>query len=119
MNLVIGGAYQGKKRFAMERYALSEEDCFECREDGVIDYSKRCICHLERYILYLTRNQKKAEFAFRQDAVIISDDISCGVVPIDPVLRAWREETGRTLNRLAGASEHVIRLFCGIPEALK
>ena len=53
------------------------------------------------------------------DAVVICNDISCGVVPDDPVLRKWREATGRAMAELAGASEEVVRLFCGIATTLK
>jgi len=53
------------------------------------------------------------------DTVVICNDISCGVVPEDPVLRKWREAAGRAMAELAGASEEVVRLFCGIATTLK
>jgi predicted ATP-dependent serine protease len=42
-----------------------------------------------------------------------------GVVPADPLLRAWRDEVGRLCQRLAAQSEMVERLCCGIPQRLK
>ena len=53
------------------------------------------------------------------DKVIVCDDISQGLVPMDPVDRAWREMNGRALLYLAGIAESVERVFCGIPQRLK
>lgn len=119
MDLIIGGAYQGKMDYARRQYGLSDEDIFTCTENREIDISKRCICHLEEYVLACVRAGMKPQSAFRPDAVLICRDISCGVVPMDPVLRAWREETGRMLNALTPQAEHVIRIFCGLPQILK
>lgn len=48
------------------------------------------------------------------DAVVVADETGCGVVPIDPEERAWRENTGRALCVLAREAEAVIRVICGI-----
>ena len=53
------------------------------------------------------------------DAVIISNDVSCGIVPIETDLRAWREACGRMNNYLARESDEVWRLFCGLPQKIK
>lgn len=119
MVLIIGGAYQGKLDYARRTYGLKDEDIFRCTEDGKIDFSRRCICDLQEYVLACVREGDEPHCAFRPDAVVLCRDISCGVVPVDPVLRAWREATGRLLNRLATDAEHVVRLFCGLPQVLK
>jgi len=119
MELIIGGAYQGKLAYARSKFDLSDEDIFVCTTEGKIDFSKRCICGLEEYILACVKSGTEPESAFRADAIIICRDISCGIVPEDPVLRAWREATGRCLNRLSAEAAHVVRLFCGLPQVLK
>ena len=119
MDLIIGGAYQGKEAYARARYGLEDEDIFVCGEDGELDGSKRCFCHLERYVLSCVRRGMEPVCPFREDAVILCTDISCGVVPTDGELRAWREAVGRLLCGLADRAEHVTRLFCGIPQVLK
>ena len=119
MELIIGGAYQGKLSYARKKYNLSDADIFTCMEDGKIDFSKRCIYRLEEYIFTCVKNGTEPERAFRADAIIICRDISCGVVPVDSVLRAWREETGHYVNRLSADAAHVVRLFCGLSQVLK
>lgn len=119
MELIIGGAYQGKLSYARSSYGLSDADIFTCTQDGGIDFSKRCICHLEVYLLACVKNGTTPQHAFREDAIVICRDISCGVVPVDEELRAWREETGRYLSALAAEAAHVTRIFCGIPQVLK
>ncbi|MBQ8111407.1 MAG: bifunctional adenosylcobinamide kinase/adenosylcobinamide-phosphate guanylyltransferase [Clostridia bacterium] len=126
MILIIGGRYQGKLDFARERFALSDGDILVCDEgSGVLDFDKRCLAYLDRYALGRVRageepvNALKANMERLSDAVLITTDISCGVVPVDPVVRAWRDACGRMNNCLARQADEVWRLFCGIPQRLK
>ena len=41
MDLIIGGAYQGKTEFAKEKYGLSDKDICVCQKDGYIDFNKK------------------------------------------------------------------------------
>ena len=44
MELIFGGAYQGKTQYAAKKYAFSETDIFTC--DGLqLDTGARCIRH--------------------------------------------------------------------------
>ena len=52
-------------------------------------------------------------------AVIVSDEIGCGVVPISRDERFWREQTGRSLCMIAGQAEAVVRVICGIGVRIK
>ena len=61
----------------------------------------------------------KKMVAENPDVVICSDEIGCGIHPLEPEERRWREETGRALCILAEASETVTRVFCGIPQKIK
>jgi adenosyl cobinamide kinase/adenosyl cobinamide phosphate guanylyltransferase len=119
MELIVGGAYQGKKAYARDKYKLDDAEIFSCSEDGNIDFSCRCICRLERYILACVREGKLPEQRFRPDAGVTCNDVSCGVVPMDAELRIWRETVGRFLNGLSSQAEHVTRMFCGLPQTLK
>jgi len=119
MDLVIGGAFQGKLDYARETFTLREEEICTCTPDAEPDWSARCIRRLEEYVLYCVRRGIPCEDKYRPDAVLIGRDIFCGVVPMDPVERAWREETGRFYSRLSRSADSVTRLFCGIPQRLK
>ena len=123
MILIIGGSYQGKLDFARERFSLSEDDIFTCTEEtSAPDLTRRCVAYLDRYALNRVRAGAEPIEGLknlRRDAILISTDISCGVVPIDPVARAWREACGRMNNALAREADEVWRLFCGIPQRVK
>ena len=124
MHLIIGGAFQGKTQFARSRFGLSEADIFPCAGTQ-IDFSKRCITHLEAYTEACTRENRDPAALFRenpavwQDSVLILGDISAGVVPMDPELRRWREENGKFGRYLAEHAESVHRIFCGLEQRLK
>lgn len=119
MDFIIGGAYQGKTAYAKENFGIEEKDIYVCREDAEPDFTKRCLVHYEKYMLYCMRNGIERKMPSREDAVVIAEDIFCGVVSMDEEIRAWREETGRALTALAFASKTVTRIFCGLPMALK
>lgn len=124
MELIIGGAYQGKGRYAQEK--LGVDDIFSCAQDQTdLPFDRSCIADLERYALACVRAGKSSVAYLRAHrdlwthCIFIADDISAGVVPVDPEMRAWREETGRLLAYLAGEATHVHRVFCGIGAVIK
>ena len=122
MILIYGGAYQGKLDFARAQYGLSEDEIQVCgAHTRALDGSKRCLAYVEKWALNCVRAGEDPLEAFkvREDAIVIATDISCGVVPMDGTLRAWREACGRLNAQIAARSEAVWRLFCGIPERLK
>lgn len=117
--LVIGGAYQGKTAYVREKYGLAEGGIQVCSEEKEPDLRGRFFSHLERYVLFCLKEGKKPELRFAEGTVLISDDISCGIVPMDPLYRRWREETGLFLRKVAGRSRLVTRVSCGFPSVLK
>ena len=124
MELIIGGSFQGKLDYAKQ--ALNVANHFECTLENISpDFSSGCVTHLERFALACLRAGKSPVETLRaceaawQNCILISDDISQGVVPIDAEMRAWREETGRMLNYLAGKADHVHRVFLGIGQVIK
>ena len=119
MELIIGGAFQGKLEYARKTYKLNISDVCDCSTDKEPDLSKRCINHFERYILWCQKNGKEPQLNFRDDQIIILSDIFCGVVPIEKEARAWRENCGRAGTALAASANSVTRLFCGIPKRIK
>ena len=104
MDLIIGGAYQGKLTLAAREYGLTPGDICDLAA-GEPALGARCYIHLEE----LTRRQE----------VVIAREIGSGVVPMDAGERAWRERHGRLLRRLAQQAGSVRRVFCGLTEVLK
>ena len=116
MMLIVGGAGQGKLSFALRRSGL---DASQVTEDpragkpivtGLADWMRGeadPLPVLEALILE------------RPDVILLCDEVGCGVVPMDPEDRAWRERVGRTCCALAERADCVIRLYCGIPSILK
>lgn len=108
LELCIGGAYQGKMTYIKEKYHLP-------------DPTITCVTHLETYVRTCVEHGDSPSIPkdWCGKMVVICDDISSGIVPMDPVDRKWREETGIFLRKVAAEADHVTRVFCGIPEALK
>lgn len=122
MELIFGGAYQGKTQYAAAKYGLKNEEIFTC-EGLTLDTSARCIRHLERFAKACSDEglDAREEWARQAPAAVclIADDISCGIVPLDYHERAWREGAGRLLSFLAKRADTVTRIFCGLPLEVK
>ena len=124
MKLIIGGAYQGKRDFAKTAFALTDGDIFTC-EGEEIDFSAPCIDKIEEFTYACVKAGKDPVAIFRQhegewkDAVLICQDIFCGVVPVDALLRQWRQETGQLCQYLTKNADSVSRIFCGLEQRLK
>ena len=126
MILIFGGAYQGKLEYALERFDLTGDDVYHCDEQSAaIPEGKKIIRGLDRWILALVKSGQDVAGQMRRfaelnpNAVVICNDISCGIVPVDEELRGWREAVGNALAILAKDADEVIRLFCSIPTRIK
>lgn len=124
MILIIGGAYQGKLSYARAAFGLKNQEIFTC--DGPqIDFSKRCVRGIQEFTFACLRagadpkaylEEHRAQW---ENSIFICRDIFCGVVPVDPEVREWRQVTGRLCQYLTGEAEQVIRIFCGLEQKLK
>lgn len=125
MNLIIGGAYQGKLDYARKKFSLSDTQIFHCTDNSNINFNLACIDHIENFVLYCLRQELDAIEIFRenksmwQDSILVSNDIFCGVVPLSAEARAWRDATGRLLAYLSQEAKTVTRIFCGLEQKLK
>lgn len=124
MILIIGGAYQGKLDYAKSAFGISEEEVFACT-GSEIDFSKRCVDHIEEFTCACVRDGVDPVAYFQahrerwQGSVLICQDIFCGVVPLGAGMRAWRQATGRLCRYLSGEAAQVSRIFCGLEQRLK
>lgn len=122
MILIFGGKYQGQLEYALEKYGLKEETVFTCK-DKEIDYSKKVIADLNEFVWQCTLKgvEAKDEINWEKmnDKIVICDDVSEGLVPMDKNEREYREMLGRTMMALGQKAEHVVRVFCGLAQELK
>lgn len=125
MDFIIGGAYQGKLTFVKNEYGMKDEEIFTCTENGSIDFTARCVRHIEDFTLWCVKNGEDPVAYFKdhktewQNSVLICRDIFCGVVPMEAEMRAWREQTGRLCAYLSCEAQNVYRIFCGLEQQLK
>ena len=126
MVLIYAGAYQGKLDFARKSFGIKEEDICYCNSDmESIDFGKKVIYGLEKFIYgYEKRGQSadeyiRAQLPLMNDKIIICEDISRGLVPMDKLERAWRETNGRVVNAVAAEANEVYTVFCGIESRIK
>ena len=122
MVLIIGGAYQGKTAYAKQTYGIQDTDIFTCSGEA-LNLSARCLRHLERFARACVRAGKEPAAVLAgldlRGKILICEDISCGVVPMDAETREWREAVGRMNAALAARADTVTRIFCGLPMELK
>lgn len=125
MELILGGAYQGKLTWAAEKYALSPEDTWDLAQ-GLPEKEMRCVYHLEALTWAEAQQGGSSESVLKKllprlsaDGIVIAREVGSGVVPMDPVERLWRELHGGAVKALAAKSDRVMRIFCGLPEVLK
>ena len=104
MEMVIGGAFQGKAAFAEKMYpGISWVKGNEIsREQG---------SSVEALAEELIRKNP--------EVILVSDEVGYGVVPVDAFQRAYREVVGRTCTKLASFSRKVTRVVCGIGTVIK
>lgn len=128
MILVFGGAYNGKLDFVKEKFNISSPDVFNVNDDLKdleIDYSKKVINNFHKLTYKLSlENKDSLQFIIENkelfmDKIIISDDISEGIVPLKKEDRIWRESNGKCLQYISKNSSEVFRVFCGIPMVIK
>lgn len=114
MILVVGGLGAGKKSYVMESLGYGEQDFAMT----VLD---------ENPVLLGLHEHIRAEGTFPdewfaplcQKQVVVCAEVGCGVVPIEAGERQWRDEVGRACARLAVEADTVVRLVCGVPQAIK
>ncbi len=124
MRLIIGGYAQGKLAYALRTYGLNESVVL----DGVLPEGTQgtvVVNHLHMWVRKRILDGGEPEKEILQlcedcpECILISDEIGCGIVPLEAWEREYRERMGRILISIAGRAEHVERVFCGIGQKIK
>lgn len=116
MILIVGGTAQGKLDYVLDKTGLGWDavarnpDAAKGKPifDGLADWVR---VHPDTALDEL--------LDANPDVIIICDEVGCGVVPVAPEERAWREAVGRLCCRLAERAARVERVFCGLGMVLK
>lgn len=122
MRLIIGGAGQGKLSYALRTYQCTPADVAET-------FSAACTERIFNRFHAAVRSALEAGEDPQQlteellevnpTVIILCDEVGCGVIPVQPEERLWRETVGRLCCGLAEQAESVERVFCGLPMRLK
>lgn len=124
MEMIIGGAFQGKEALARKEHPNivwtdgKEADWDSVREaKGILNFHEfiRKEMKAGKEISELTENLIRCN----PDVILVSDEVGYGVVPIDAFDRAYREAVGRVCTKLAAYSDRVTRVVCGIGTVIK
>ena len=125
MILIFGGAYQGKKEFALRSFDLRENDIEYAGDIDWVPGDKKIVAGLEDFVRLCAEGGVSAVEKLEEmgrafdDKIVIITDISQGIVPMDKTERHWREENGRAMVFLASKAEEVYRVFCGMESRIK
>ena len=126
MQLVTGGAFQGKKEYVKQEFGLKQE---EMTDGGTAAYEDifhcRCMYHFHEWIKNRIQEEKdltglEEELSEKNpDLILITNELGNGLVPIDAFDRKYRETSGRVCTKIAGKCNRVIRVLCGIGMVIK
>jgi len=110
----------------MQKYQLTAQDCFDASQQPLTDWQgQRLILHVESLTArWLTEGKDPGEeiqpwLEKWKNAVVISQEVGCGLVPVEPEQRRFREAVGRLNCLLAESAETVERVCCGLGMRLK
>lgn len=124
MELIVGGAYQGKWGYAQERFPhVVWVDGGTCTLEGLLRAGGVYRFHvfLDRQMRQGEEVQDLPELIMKENPglVIVSDEVGYGVVPVDAHERAFREMVGRVCCKLAQRADRVHRVVCGIGTVIR
>ncbi len=124
MELYIGGYAQGKFSLVADRYpdaAVFDEKNYDRLFDYLeeMDDTEKVIINHFHLLVKEGFDDIERLFFYKDNLIIISDEVGNGVVPIEEEERMYREKTGRLLTRIASESECVVRIICGLWQRIK
>lgn len=126
MKLIIGGAFQGKLAYASAAAEIAPEEFADGAVCGfeVLD-TCRGMNHFHEYVRrYSAAGRSVEELPERivqknPEVVLVANELGCGIVPMDPFERQFREAFGRLCCRLAQEAKEVHRVICGLGTVIR
>lgn len=126
MQIILGGAYQGKLAYALKLSGCNETEVFHGQSDDLSAMAQfRIIDQLQEVIRRLMEEGKDPTATLvhmieeSAEQILICNEVGCGVVPLDVSDRAFREQVGRTMCVLTKYAWRVDRVIAGIGVQIK
>jgi Adenosyl cobinamide kinase/adenosyl cobinamide phosphate guanylyltransferase len=126
MRLVIGGRYNGKLNYVMEKYHYSENDIINGNEINIHKPQyKKVINNYHLFIKKLLENNidsiKITTEVLKNSNIqtIICDELGGGIVPLDEFDRIYIDTVGICCQIISKHSSSVERIYFGIPLIIK
>lgn len=122
MELIVGGAYQGKLEYILNKNNFTKHDVAFNEKDI---YSKKVVYGLHLFIKQWLKSEKNVKdeidkiITHNPNIIFICDEVGYGIVPIDKFDRQFREEVGRSCCYIAKIADKVIRIVCGMEIIIK
>lgn len=126
MILVTGGAFQGKKEYVTKTFGILKEEMADgqtCEWQQIRSCS--CLFHFHLLIKRMMQNGEDTadlcEILMEENPklIVVTNELGCGIVPMDPFERQYREQCGRICCNLAKEAKEVHRVVCGIGQVIK
>jgi adenosylcobinamide kinase / adenosylcobinamide-phosphate guanylyltransferase len=143
MHFIVGGAFQGKRKWAKQYYELSNKEYIWCNgyekefflpskkmnQSIVVFEGLEMLIYRKLYHDLLSyRNSWSQWFQMWQNweqetserrVIWIGCEIGQGIVPINKDERNWRDVTGWCYQELVQLCDRVDRIWCGLAERMK
>lgn len=113
MILVFGGLASGKRGYVKEEFGYTDTEISADIYDGVP------VLYNLHELINTDADSERLFPELLKKKIVICNDISCGIVPMDRADREKREAVGRLLIRLAAKAERVVRIQCGLAQIIK
>ena len=124
MEMIVGGAWQGKTDYARRQHPeVSFLEGAEVRTELL--WQAEGILNFQDYIRKALQAGKDLSDLPRilleknPDLILTVQEVGSGLVPMDPFERRYRESVGRICTALAAGSSKVVRIVAGLPVLLK
>ena len=114
MILIVGGLASGKRAF-VRSLGFTDADM-----SGNVSDALPVLTDAQELVRAADVDEETlAERIAACKRVVLCRDVGNGIVPADAAERAWRERAGRLAQLLAARADAVVRMTCGIPQAVK
>ena len=116
MILITGGLASGKRAF-VRSLGFTDADMSVDALD-----TKPALCDAQKLVRRGVSGADLPALAERiatRKQVVICCEVGNGIVPADPGERPWRERVGLLSPELAARADTVVKMTCGIPQAVK